>query len=207
MNDHQSPDVVGFWAWFAGEADGLAATVSGEGQARITTLMDEALARFRLPITYEVSAGESGPELVFTAEGDRERAEFLKKVVEQAPKTVWSIHPLRPRRPLDAALAIVHAVHGLDLAPARFQARVVDGMFHLRFLSDELFRLDDKVRHDAAALFLDYALGEELATATVAGLDFQPSGEGISMALMVNELIRKAQSIEKLNDDDARATR
>ena len=186
------PDVQGFWRWFEDEADGLADVVSGQREANITELMDAALERFGLSLAYEVSAGRDGPELIFAAEGDSERAAFLQAMVTEAPTSKWAIHPQRPQRTLDEALAIVEAIYGVNLAEARFQVRVVDGKFHLRFLDDALFQASDDSREDVAALFLDYALGEAVATEAIGGLDFQPAGEGISMPLMVNELIRKA---------------
>ena len=193
MNAASEPDVTGFWDWFEGEADRLAGVVQGEQQGEITDIIDDALNRFGLPLTYEVSASEDGPELVFAAEGNEQWAAFLRDMVLSAPSTVWKIHPQRPRRPLDETLAIVQAVYNVDLRQVRFQARVVQGRFHLRFLDDELFACTEDERYDVAALFLDYALGESLATAAIAGLDFLPSGEGIAMGLMVNELIRKAE--------------
>ena len=193
MTQLASADVAGFWRWFSQEADNLAEVVSGRSQGNLTAALDSALTRFGLPLTYEVSANAHGPELIFAAEGDPQRTEFLKRMVERAPTTQWSIHAERPRRTLDGALQIVSAVYGVELRDARFQVRVVDGRFHLRFLDDALFAQAERRRHDVAALFLDYALGESVATAMVAGLDFQPSGDGIAMPLMVNELIRKAQ--------------
>ncbi len=192
MTDKPTSDVAGFWAWFEAEADNLAEVVRGQRQGEITAMMDQAFLRFGLPVTYEISGSAEGPELVLTAEGDVEWASFLKTMVADAPATCWTIYGLRPRRPLEEAIRIVRVVHGVDLGEARFQARVVDGRFHLRFLDDVLFRMDDRRRSAVAALFLDYALGEEVATRTVGGLDFQPSGDGIAMGLMVNELIRNA---------------
>ena len=187
-------NVAGFWRWFEGQADTLAEVVAGRRHANITQMMDAALTEHGLPLTYEISAGVDGPELIFSAEGREDWASFLTEMVEKAPATGWTIHPSRPRRPLEVALSIVREVYGVDLTDSRLQARVVDDRFHLRFLDDQLYRLADNVRHDAAALFLDYALGERLATATVAGLDFQPGGDGIAIPLMLNELIRKAES-------------
>ena len=195
MTTDNPADIAGFWAWFGSEADHLADVVQGLRAGNITETIDAALTRFGLPLTYEISATGSGPELIFTAAGDTEWARFLDDMVMMAPATRWTVHPQRPRRSLDHTLAIVHAVHGIDMRQAHFQARVHEGRFHLRFLDDGLFALPDGQRHEAAALFLDYALGERLATATVLGLDFQPAGDGIALPLMINELIRKAETL------------
>ncbi len=192
MTNHDPSDVEGFWRWFETEAPALAEIVQGRRVGNITEQIDAALTRFGLPLTYEVSATEQGPELVFTAAGDPQWADFLDRMVAGAPMTAWTVHPQRPRRPLDEAVAIVRAVCGVDIGGAHFQARMLDGRFHLRFLDDALYGLPEPRREDAAALFLDYALGERLATSTVHGLDFQPAGEGIAMPLMINELIRRA---------------
>ena len=182
----------GFWAWFQQQAGRLAEMMSSAERTRITALMDEALTQYGLPIRYEVSTGIEGPELVFSAEGSDAWAEFLTEMVAQAPATVWTIHAQRPRRRLDEALTIVQAVYDIDLSGARFQVRVVSGRYHLRFIHDALYSSQEELRYEIAALFLDYALGERLATSAVAGLDFQPVGDGIAMPLMVNELIREA---------------
>lgn len=191
-----APDPRGFWKWFADHRLTLLAIVRGEQQGRVTDLIDEALARHHLNFVYEVTEGALGGELTFTPEGDPAVTAAVDDFVAQAPSFErWVIHSRRQRKPLRTALAFTQAVHSVDLRGAKVVVKLHDQSYHLRFIHEDLARLPEAHRLSVVAYFLDHALGEAIATNYVGGVDFKSHGEGIEMALVVNQIIRETGEI------------
>lgn len=190
----EAPDYRGFWQWFADHQHEILEIMAGQRQGRVTDVIDDALGRFRLNVVYEVTEGTFGGELTFTPEGDANLARVLDRFVAQAPSfDTWVIHSRRQRKPLNSALAFVKAIHGVDLHGLHFNVRKLNGQYHLRFLHPELAALDDDKRFGVAATFLDHALGEALSMGFVGTVDFQATGDGIDMPLVLNQIIREAE--------------
>jgi hypothetical protein len=187
------PDIEGFWKWFLDNHENILAIMAGSRSGKVTELLDQALQKHHLHLTYEVTEAVTGAELTFTPEGDPQVAAFIDKVLEQAPKLdTWVIHGRIQRKSLKAAIAFVHAVHGIDLTDLHFKVRNFEDQYHLRFLSDELMKLGEEERYEVAATFLDHALGEARAMEYVGGVDFHPSNEGgIEMGLVINQITRE----------------
>ncbi len=184
------PDIRGFWAWFADRQYEILEIVSGRRPGRVTDLIDEALFENNIHLTYDVTESALGGELTFTPEGNPDLARFLDRFVAAAPAfDTWLIFNRRQRKSLDIALRLVHSVHAIDLSTTRFKVSFKAGRYHLGLLSDELYELSEADRMRVATIFLHYALGEELVTQCVGDLEFLPSGDGIGMGLLVNEIV------------------
>jgi hypothetical protein len=189
-----TPDIDGFWGWFRSNHGRILEIMAGRRDGKVTELLDQALASHHLNLTYEVTEGVTGAELTFTPEGDPKVAAFIDKLLEKAPALEnWIIHGRIPRKSLKAAIAFVHAVHGIDLSELHFKVRNVEGQYHLLFLSDDLMKLSEDQRFEVAATFLDHALGEGRAMEYVGGVDFHParSEGGIEMGLVINQITRE----------------
>ena len=185
-----APDPGGFWGWFAHHQSELLAIVRGEQSGRVTERIDDALAKHNLNFVYEVTEGDFGGELTFTPEGDPVSAAAVDDFVGQAPSLKsWVIHSRRQRKPLTTAVAFTRAVHGVDLTDARVVVKMHHGQYHLRFIHAPLADLPEDHRYGTVASFLDHALGEAVATNYVGGVDFKPDGDGIDMALVINQII------------------
>lgn len=190
------PDPRGFWRWFAGHQSELLAIVRGEQTGRVTERIDEALAKFNLSFVYEVTEGVFGGELTFTPEGDPDGAVAVDDFVAQAPSfRNWVIHSRRQRKSLQTAVAFTRAVHGVDLTDARVVVKLHLGQYHLRFIHAPLAELSEERRYGTVASFLDHALGEAVATNYIGGVDFKPEGEGIDMALVINQIVRETGEV------------
>jgi hypothetical protein len=184
------PNILGFWTWFAENNARITEIMEGKREGRVTDLIDSALAANGLDFTYEVTEGVFGGELTFTPEGDPQLAAFVDRFVAHAPSFGdWVVFSRVQRKALGTALAFVKALHGVDLEDARFKVVWADERFHLCFLHDGLFALDEDKRYAVVSTFLDHALGEEISMEWVGTLDFKPSGEGVAMGLMINEII------------------
>lgn len=189
-----TPDPAGFWAWFSEHQHSLLEIIRGRGQGKVTDQFDAALARHGLQVAYEITEGELGGELTFTPEGDPEVAAFLDRLVKAAPTLpAWRIHSRIQRKSLAQAKAFVKALHGVDLTGLHLQVATQDGLYHLRFLHPDLARLPENQRFDVAGTFLDHALGEAIAMGFVASVGFTERGEGLEVALVINEIIRRAE--------------
>ncbi len=193
-DENDAPDYRGFWQWFADHHAEILEIMAGQRQGRVTEVIDAALEQHHLDFVYEVTEGTFGGELTFTPEGDPNLARVLDRFVAQAPSfDTWVIHSRRQRKPLNAALAFVKAIHDIDLHGMHFNVRKLSGQYHLQFLHSELAAFDDDRRFAVAATFLDHALGEALAMGFVGTVDFQSTGEGIDMPLVINQIIREAE--------------
>ena len=198
MGEHaeNAPDPRGFWGWFAHHQTELLAIVRGEKAGRVTARIDEALAQHNLKFVYEVTEGAFGGELTFTPEGDPVSAAAVDDFVAQTPSLEnWVIHSRRQRKPLSAAVAFTRVVHGVDLTDARVVVKMHLGQYHLRFIHAPLADLPEAHRYGTVANFLDHALGEAIATNYVGGVDFKPEGDGIDMALVINQIIRETGEV------------
>ena len=190
----KTPDFRGFWQWFATHNEELLQIVSGQTAGRITEVVDEAMQAHGIAFVYEITEGTFGGELTFTPEGDPQVAHVLDRFVAQAPSfDAWVIHSRRQRKPLKAALAFVEALHGIDLTHLHFKVRKLGGQFHLLFIHPELAARPEDDRFAIAATFLDHALGEALAMSFIGSIDFRPTGDGIEMGLVLNQIIREAE--------------
>lgn len=186
----RAPDPLGFWGWFANHQSELLAIVRGEQAGRVTERIDDALAEHHLKFVYEVTEVDFGGELTFTPEGDPVGAAAVDDFVAQAPSLKnWVIHSRRQRKPLNTAVAFTRAVHGVDLTDARVVVKMYHGQYHLQFIHALLADLPEESRYGTIASFLDHALGEAVATNYVGGVDFKPEGDGIDMALVINQII------------------
>lgn len=203
MSSGDSVDIRGFWQWFADHHLEILEIMGGRRDGKVTDLIDEALARHGLSITYEVTEGLYGGEITFTPCGDPVAAAFIDRFVAEAPTfDTWVIYSRRQRKSLQSALAFVKAVHGIDIQDAHFQVRFREGVYHLRFMHDGLLALGEDVRYAVVATFLDHALGEAVAMNFIGGIDFQPGGEGIEMALMINQLISETGEMAPAGTND-----
>lgn len=190
-------DVAGFWAWFSEHHAELAGIVAGSRSGRVTELIDRALAANKLELTYEVTGGREGAELTFTPCGDPDAARFIDRVLAAAPSFPgWKLNGRIQKTSLPAALELVRLVHGIDVADARFKFVFLEDQFHLCFLHDRLAALPDEQRLAIAGSLLDHALGEELSMEFIGDLEFRPAGEGISMALLINEIVRHTATVD-----------
>ncbi len=202
MSDQQAtPDYRGFWQWFADHNSEILEIMAGRREGRVTEVVDEALRRFNLAFVYEVTEGTFGGELTFTPEGDAGLARVLDRFVAQAPSfDTWVVHSRRQRKALTAALAFVQAIHGVDLQGLHLKVRQLNGQYHLQFIHQELAACSEDRRFAVAATFLDHSLGEAVAMTFVGTLDFQATGDGIDMPLVVNQIIREAEESARAGD-------
>jgi hypothetical protein len=189
-SEETQPNITGFWSWFADNHVEILEIMQGKRTGRVTEMIDEALAKNRLALTYEVTESVFGGELTFTPEGDAQVAVFIDRFVAFAPTLDgWVIFGRIQRKSLPTALAFVRALHGIDLSSTRFKVAWADDRIHLCFLDDALSALPEDQRYLVAGTFLDHALGESVSMEWVGAIDFKPSAEGIEMALMINEII------------------
>jgi hypothetical protein len=188
-----APDIDGFWKWFADNHESILEIMAGRRDGKVTELLDRALESNHLNLTYEVTGGERGGELTFTPEGDPMVAAFIDQFLEKAPALdTWIIHGRIQRKPIDAAIAFVKAVHGIDLSDLHFKVRHLDEQYHLLFLSDALMNLEEDHRFEVAGTFLDHALGEARAMEYIGSVDFSEAKEGgIEMGLVINQITRE----------------
>lgn len=190
----KAPDFRGFWQWFADHNADLLQIMAGQRSGRITDIVDDALEAHGISFVYEITEGTFGGELTFSPEGDPQIAQVLDRFVAQAPSfDTWVIHSRRQRKPLEAALAFVRALHGVDLHGLHFKVRKLGGQFHLQFIHPALAGLGEDDRFATAATFLDHALGEAMAMSFIGSLDFRAAGDGIDMPLVLNQIIREAE--------------
>lgn len=186
-----TPNLVGFWTWFADHQGEIFEIIQGKKPGRVTEMIDQALRQMNLQdLTYEVTGGPGGAELTFTPQGDPVMARFLDRFVNEAPSLEnWMIFSRIQRKALPAALKFVKALHGIDISDARFKSVELEGRYHLCFLHDGLFVLDDHRRFSVASTFLDHALGERTVMEWIGQIEFKKSGEGIAMGFLVNEIL------------------
>lgn len=195
MNTRNEPNIAGFWSWFAARSTEILEIVTGKRAGRVTDLIDRALEENGLDLTYEVTQGSAGGELTFTPEGDPEIGRFLDRFVASAPSlSDWLIFSRIQRKTLPTALAFVKALYGIDISNVRFKFAYLDDRYHLCFLHDGLCALDEDRRFLVASTLLDHAIGEEMVMEMIGQLEFQPSAEGIEMALLINEIIHETES-------------
>jgi hypothetical protein len=186
-----TPNLVGFWTWFADHQAEIFEIIQGKKPGRVTEMIDHALREMNLQdLTYEVTGGPGGAELTFTPQGDPVMARFLDRFVNEAPSLEnWMIFSRIQRKSLSSALKFVKALHGIDISDARLKSVELEGRYHLCFLHDGLLALDDEKRFSVASTFLDHALGERTVMEWIGQLEFKKSGEGISMGFLVNEIL------------------
>lgn len=190
-----APDFQGFWQWFADHNHELLEIMGGRRAGKVTDVMDQAMSQHHLTFVYEVTEGPFGGELTFTPEGDPALARLIDRFVAQAPSfDTWVVHSRRHRKSFKAALAFVNALHGIDLTGLHFKVRKLSGQFHLLFIHAGLSALEENHRFAVAATFLDHAVGEAVAMSFVGSIDFRDSGEGLDAPLVVNQIIREAES-------------
>jgi hypothetical protein len=192
-HDKAPPDMLGFWQWFADHQSELLEIVQGKKAGRVTELIDGALASARLGhLTYEVTGGPAGAELTFTPQGDPVLARFIDHFIASAPSFErWMIFGRVQRKSLAAALKFVKAIHGIDISDARMKSVELEDRYHLCFLHDGLFALDEEKRFAIASTLLDHAIGEQTVMQWIGQIEFRKSGEGVAMGLLFNEIMRE----------------
>lgn len=201
MSTKRDTSAAGFWQWFVGHHGELLDIVHRRREGRVTDLLDHALRANDLNLAYDVIESEKGAELTFTPEGDEGKVARIERIVASAPKIEgWTFHARRQRKTLEAALAFVRALHGFDLSGARMSiATREDGRFDLTFIHEQLAQMDEQ-RYAVVGTFLDHALGEEVTMSFIGDIDFKPTGDGIVMSLLINELISEASEVSATAD-------
>ncbi len=56
--------------------------------------------------------------------------------------------------------------------------------------------MSEDERYEVASTFLDHALGEQTVIDYVGQIEFQPTGGGVAMALLINQIIRETSNDE-----------
>jgi len=152
-----------FWKWFRSVAEMLAANV--ESPALVAEL-DSRLRALAPDLSWELGPGLFSPcQLVISPDLDRDRREEARATVARAPVLPsWEFHSSRQPKEWDykVELDTGERTESLDASSWRFVLlQHPDGAHEILIKGNNISRLDDKERWQAAAIVLESILGED----------------------------------------------
>jgi hypothetical protein len=177
--DRLDERLTGFWTWWAGARDGIAAAIEAGALDEWTTPISRAVAAVDKGLAWELGKGHQAQHmLVVSPEGNAELRPIALRWVRSAPAAdaTWEYHPSRQAGPLarlgiagaQVDLADMRAVTSWDETRERLSVRLWHPAFE---------ELPERARLQVAFLFLDGLAGEDEVERWVGSIDVDPSAQ------------------------------
>src|SRR5262245_30851974 len=169
-----------FWRWFQANGHRLRAMMYGrdhDAREEASEELREAVAHLKpgLVLEFGPTPTEELRDLIVSADGRRERVDFIKDFVASAPELPgWNVVAFRPRMPINEDIAI--RLEDQEVGPDDLWFRIAeddDGLaltLHVRGLTPE----NERLRGLGAALLAEHSVGERDAMTLLSDLQVEP---------------------------------
>jgi len=157
--------VIGFWRWFASNADRLKELHSSKQFGRLAEEMNRELDKIDRRLAWEMGCGLTRPfMLTVSGEGNPELRDLAESVINQSPKlNDWDFFSAHPSRPAPSAVRLagsgeIFEASAWSFAPVERPER---GQLDLIIVDDHLANSNRESALKAISIYLDQTLGED----------------------------------------------
>jgi len=168
---------VGFWRWFAANADRLKMLYSAKLYEQLAGEMNRELDKIDSRLAWEIGGGLTLPSLLtISGEGSRELTNIAEFVVKSAPNLKdWEFYASRPARSAPNAVQFPGSAERYEASNWEFVPieRPERGRLDLIIVDDQLAAASRERALMAVSIYLDQALGEEKVEAWIGTLSVE----------------------------------
>lgn len=179
-----------FWKWF---------TSTDRTRTDAHELLRKVVKRVKHihpALTIEVATAGEPRELVFSADGVREAAQFVDAIVDAAPLLPgWTFTRFRPRHPIDEDISLDYGGVRHDIGSIRVGAVPYESLVDLHVFVP--WRDDPAQREPDGPTFiaLDMALGEWMMMTCIGEITVRPLAQAPRQTVPLNRLHELVQAV------------